>query len=116
MNMKAKVQYNDLVGTAAADISDFYLNSLNDYLKQRYPNFDWNRYYCVGCSFYASYGQYASVSFICNDKIESKYCRISPSKEFTLQDFFELFKRFSIVMTTEGHVDIKVDEKDDITI
>ena len=114
--MKARVQYNDLVGTAAADISDFHLNSLNVFLKQRYPDFDWDRYNCVGCSFYASYGQYASVSFICNDKIDSKFCRISPSKEFSLQDFFELFKRFSIVMTTEGLADIEINENDDITI
>lgn len=114
--MKAKVQYNDLVGTAAADISDFYLNSLNDYLKQHFPNVDWERYYCVGCSFYASYGQYPNVTFICNDKKESKYCRLSPSKEYTLQEFFELFKRFSIVITTEGLVDIDIDENDDITI
>lgn len=35
--MKAKVQYNDLVGTAAADISDYYRNSLQVYLKATFP-------------------------------------------------------------------------------
>lgn len=30
--MKASVQYNDFIGTAAADISDFYQTSLQNYL------------------------------------------------------------------------------------
>ena len=30
--MIASVQYNDLRGTAAADVSDFYMNSLQNYL------------------------------------------------------------------------------------
>ena len=38
--MEASVQYNDFTGTAAADISDYYLNSMNEYLKRRYPSFD----------------------------------------------------------------------------
>lgn len=38
--MKATVQYNDLVGTAAADISDFYNYSLQEYLQKRFPKYD----------------------------------------------------------------------------
>jgi hypothetical protein len=41
--MKATVQYNDLVGTAAADISDFYNNSLQEYLQKRFPKYDSGR-------------------------------------------------------------------------
>ena len=108
--MKAEVQYNDLVGTAAADISDFYLNSLNEYLRKNYPNFNWDRYYCVGCGFYASYGQYPSVYFLCKDEVESIYCQLSPTEELSLQEFFELFKRFSIVITAKGYENIEIDE------
>ena len=33
--MIASVQYNDLRGTAAADVSDFYMNSLKNYLIEK---------------------------------------------------------------------------------
>ena len=33
--MIASVQYNDLRGTAAADVSDFYMNSLQNYLIEK---------------------------------------------------------------------------------
>ena len=46
--MKAKVQYNDIVGTAAADISDFVNNDMQAYLVQTYPSYDANRYKCRG--------------------------------------------------------------------
>lgn len=96
--MKAKVQYNDFIGTVAADLSDYYFNSINEYLKQHYPFFDWNRYFCIGCEFFTSYGQYLSVSFICRDLIDKKLHRLLPENEFSLEVFFELFKRFSIVL------------------
>lgn len=96
--MKAKVQYNDIVGTAAADISDYYLNSLTEYLKSNFKNFDSGRYTCVGCEFYASYGQYPNVYFVCKDNKDSSYRIFKPNKEYTLEDFFEMFKRFSITI------------------
>lgn len=34
--MIASVQYNDLRGTAAADVSDFYMNSLQNYLIEKF--------------------------------------------------------------------------------
>ena len=49
--MKAKVQYNDLTGTAAADITDFSLNSLEKYLTDHFENYDTERISVsgVGC-------------------------------------------------------------------
>lgn len=50
--MKATVQYNDLVGTAAADISDFYNNSLHAYLQKRFPKYASGRFSCIGCDIF----------------------------------------------------------------
>lgn len=111
--MEASVQYNDFTGTAAADISDYYLNSMNEYLKRRYPSFDWERYYCVGCEFYASYGQYPSVFFICQDANDSNHHLLRPEKDFSLEEFFELFKRFSIVIGRNNIGEVEIDEAED---
>jgi len=113
--MKAKVQYNDFVGTAAADISDYYLNSLNDYLEKMYSNYDSKKYYCVGCEFYTSYGQYPSVRFICRDMEKNSYHQFQPEQDISLVDFFELFKRFSIVIG-QGIENIGVDEDENIIL
>ncbi len=113
--MKAKVQYNDFIGTAAADISDYYLNSLNEYLEKRYSNYDSERYYCVGCEFYTSYGQYPSVRFVCRDIENNSYHQFRPEQEFSLVDFFELFKRFSIVIG-QGIDNIEIDENENIIL
>ena len=68
--MKARVQYNDLTGTAAADITDFSLNSLEKYLTDHFENYDTERYFCVGCRLNLG-GQTSttvSIRFICLDK------------------------------------------------
>lgn len=97
--MKAKVQYDDIVGTAAADISDFVNNDMQAYLVQTYPNYDADRYKCKGYSFYISQGQRANVEFICYDTQENAYARLTPvSKQITLENAFEMFKRFNIVI------------------
>lgn len=41
--MKASVQYNDLKGTSAADISDFHKCSLQNYLINSYEQYDGDR-------------------------------------------------------------------------
>ena len=97
--MKAKVQYNDIVGTAAADISDFVNNDMQAYLVQTYPSYDANRYKCRGYSFYVSQGMRASVEFICYDTQEKKFARLTPiNKVISLENAFEMFKRFNIVL------------------
>ena len=67
--MIASVQYNDLRGTAAADVSDFHMNSLQKYLMATYKTYDYERYVCRGCVMWIS-GQMdepsLSISFLCS--------------------------------------------------
>jgi len=48
--MIASVQYNDLRGTAATDIADGYMNSLQKYLMDTYEKYNSERYVCRGCT------------------------------------------------------------------
>nr|DAD67487.1 MAG TPA: hypothetical protein [Siphoviridae sp. cttdo1] len=67
--MKASVQYNDLVGTAAADITDFIGgNSLDEIAK--YVQLDTERFKLVGLSIYGT--EKPSISLICIDKEQSQ--------------------------------------------
>lgn len=71
--MKACVQYNDLKGTAAADVTDAYHNMLQKYLSDNFEKYDANRYECRGCTIWIS-GQVVKVEgnlrFICYDKLK----------------------------------------------
>ena len=74
--MKASVQYDDLKGTAAADVSDFHQSSLQNYLVGSYEQYDGDRYECYGCSIFISGQQIqpqGNIVFVCKDKIENKY-------------------------------------------
>ena len=98
--MKANVQYNDLRGTAAADVSDFYRNSLQTYLTDSYKGYDVERYYCEGFTMWASdCSKTVNVGFVCRDKKEGKYVKFVP-EDYTFDRLFELFKRFNVVMGT----------------
>jgi hypothetical protein len=97
--MKASVQYNDIVGTAAADVSDFFNNNLQSYLKSMFKDFDGDRYRCDGCRLYMSdHGNHAYVKFVCYDTVENKYVYLVPVKNYTLEDMTKMFKRFDVVM------------------
>lgn len=97
--MKASVQYNDYLGTAAADASDF--GSLGAYLKGR--GVDTERYWPVGVELDAGNDGYVSLGFICLDKKRNdqavKVCFESKDK---LEDFIGLFKRLNVVLTWAG--------------
>ncbi len=98
--MRATVQYNDFLGSAAADISDHF--SLSDFLEQH--NVDTERFYAVGAEFYCGYSDFFSVSIICVDKErsndEKKYMvNLSFENDITKDEFFDLFKRFNVVIT-----------------
>lgn len=96
--MKAIVQYNDLFGTAAADVSDFYSNSLQTYLIDSYKSYDSERYYCEGFTMWASdSSKTVNVGFVCLDKVERKYVKFVPEC-YTFDRLFQLFKRFNVVM------------------
>lgn len=112
--MKADVQYNDFIGTSAADISDN--TNLNKFLASRGVNTD--RYDSVGASFYAGYSDFFSASIICIDKQKSTdekpyLVSVSFENEFDKDEFFNLFKRFNVVISTKnsGHQDKEIDEE-----
>lgn len=112
--MKASVQYNDFEGSAAADASDFYQNSLQNYLVKSYKQYDEDRYVCIGCTLFVSGQQdipQGTIRFVCFDKVENKYVKFCPEAELSLNDIFSLFKRFEVVIgkNIEG---IKVDSED----
>ena len=108
--MKATVQYNDLVGTAAADVSDFYNNSLQDYLQRRFPKYDSERFRCVGCDvFFGGQGSNLGlISFICLDQVENKYVRMRSKNVWSVEEVIDIFKRLSIVIGKGIH-DIETD-------
>ena len=99
--MKAEVQYNDLVGTAAADISDFHNNSVEDFLVKEFPKYDKQRYNCYGGTINIS-GQnpspIVSINFVCFDKEQNKFVNLCPLKDMAFDEVFSLFKRFHVVI------------------
>ena len=116
--MIASVQYNDLRGTAAADVADGYMNSLQKYLIDTYDKYNSERYVCRGCTMYIG-GQREvpsiSLSFICWDSEDEKYVRFYPQKDIELNEAFSLFKRFEIVIGKNVN-DIEVDSDDYIDL
>ncbi|OJV32035.1 MAG: hypothetical protein BGO29_00945 [Bacteroidales bacterium 36-12] len=111
--MKADVQYNDFVGTSAADISDF--SHLNDFLSAR--GVDTSRYDSIGARFYAGYSHSFSASIICVDKETSTpnnpyIVTIRFENKFEKDEFFDLFKRFNVVILKKygGYKDREIDE------
>jgi hypothetical protein len=69
--MKADVQYNDFIGTAAADISDFLGSKYGDNLESfgKYFKLDLNRFKVVGLSIYGTENHY--ISLLCVDSEKS---------------------------------------------
>ena len=95
--MKADVQYNDYIGTAAADMSDFDCNRILSYLEQKGIKDD--RYEFLGISFYASGDAGgASFDFICRDKEDGTVKNIAFEKEQSVDEFLQFFKRFNVVL------------------
>mgnify|MGYP000137004518 FL=1 len=116
--MKAKTQYNDIKGTAAADVSDHQMNSLQYYLEKTYPNYDSERYVCRGCSIWIG-GQDVvpkmDIRFVCEDSLDHKYVAFSPKKEMSIEEILSLFKRFNIVMGKDID-DIEVNDDDNFEL
>lgn len=99
--MKASVQYDDYVGTAAADISDFI--TLYEVLKNW--GVDTERYYPVGISFFSGINDFVNFSILREDRMENhgKIVKIRYDKEpgYSIKDIMELFKRFEVIVTTK---------------
>jgi len=112
--MEAIVQYNDFIGSAAADISDHI--DLNAFLIRR--GVDTDRYDAIGASFYHGYSDFFRGSIICLDKknsIQEKpyIVALSFEAEFTHEEFFDLFKRFDVEITLKygGYREHSIDEE-----
>ena len=112
--MIASVQYNDLRGTAAADVSDHCMNSLQIYLAKTFESYDSDRYFCHGCKMWVSERSMVSLSFICLDKIKGKFVSFRPDY-YSLENAFELFKRFEVVIGVDIN-EIEVDENDSLKL
>jgi hypothetical protein len=114
--MKVTVQYNDFIGTAAADISDH--TDLNKFLASR--GIDTDRYEAIGASFYYGYSDFFSASIICIDRQQSTksnkfITKISFEDEFDREEFFDLFKRFNVVISTKHGNYSELEVKEEIT-
>ncbi len=104
--MKAFVQYNDYVGSTAADISDF--TTLEKYLEE--INVDTKRYYPIGIEFFTSYGDRCNVSIICKDVTNNNSLVELRLDEMSISTFFSLFKRLEIILHMKGYEDRDIDK------
>jgi len=111
--MKAETKYNDFIGTAAADRGD--INDIHTFFKSK--NVDVERYRPIGVTFGFSYKDSFEAMIYCVDKNKStneKPYIISVyfgESKFSKDDFFNLFKRFSVVVSEKIYEESKVDEK-----
>ena len=109
--MKAETKYCDFSGTVAADISD-HIN-LNQFLTARGVSLE--RYEAVGVRLYSSCIAGSAVSIFCIDKIQSidgkpYLVQLDFKQEITKEEFFSLFKRFELIMTTTGYQELEIDK------
>ena len=116
--MIASVQCNDLRGTAAADVSDSHMNSLQNYLIDPLKKYDSNRYVCQGCTICINgTGIRASidVSYICWDRRDDKYVRFHPLRDLTFEEIFSVFKCFEVVIGKDIN-EIEINEDDTLDL
>lgn len=97
--MKANVQYNDYVGSSAADISDN--KTLNMFLESRGVCTD--RYDAIGTKFYTCYNDFFYATIICKyKKLSTKHKKyivsINFENEIKKNEFFDLFKRLNVIL------------------
>lgn len=114
--MKASVQYNDVIGTVAADVADWYSNSLQKFLETTFKSYDGNRFSCRGCTAFIGERNTVSVHFICLDRESDTFVRLSPKMYWTTEEFFSLFKRLEIVIGRDMEELNSVDEMSIITL
>lgn len=101
--MKAETQYNDYVGTVAADISDHI--DLNQFISKRGVSTE--RYEAIGARFYSSCIGGSSASIICIDKVQSiddkkHIIQLDFEQKLDKEKFFSLFKRFELIISSYG--------------
>lgn len=119
MKTKAKVPYGDFIGTSAADNSDVYGDKkpLDNYLAKHGVNP--NRYEAIGAGFSTFYNSSFYTSIICIDKDQStetnKYI-VKIKTEMSKNEFFDLFKEFSVVITKNLHNYHNIEINDNVSI
>lgn len=95
--MKAKVQYNDYLGTTAADRCDMFVENpgkMNGIIIEKFTlPLDASDYQFVGISVYTIKVETASVDFFYKHKHSGQVVKIHKYGVF-LQDILSLFKRF----------------------
>lgn len=96
--MEAKTHYNDFKGTVAADISDYFVNSMDEYLFNKSNKYDKNRFKCIGCEFMLLGKDKLDSVFYCRDIKDGSIVPIRLKEGICLSELFVIFKSFSIVM------------------
>ena len=98
--MRAKTRYDDFVGTVAADISDYLdRECLKALIPPEIP--DPERYAVVGFEFYAHCADMIFL-LLCRDMREEDGSLVAIEINCDLSSFFNLFKRFSLNLRSEG--------------
>lgn len=110
--MKATVQYNDYVGSTAADISDF--TTLEKYLEE--IDVDIKRYHPIGVKFFTSYGDGCNVSILCEDMVNDNSLVELRLDEMSIPDFFSLFKRLEVILHLKSSGDRDITQSITINI
>jgi hypothetical protein len=105
--MKAKVQYNDWKGTAAADIADDFANSIDEYLRYKSPKYNKSQYHCIGCELQPYDIDKLDAVFYCREIKTGKITPMRFSSELDLTELRVMFKRFNVVIGE------RIDEVDD---
>jgi len=112
IKMKATVQYNDYVGSTAADISDF--TTLEKYLEE--IDVDIKRYHPIGVKFFTSYGDGCNVSILCEDMVNDNSLVELRLDEMSIPDFFSLFKRLEVILHLKSSGDRDITQSITINI
>lgn len=98
--MEASVQYNDYLGTAAADFSDF--EELSNFLKSK--GVDVERFNPIGVRLDTRYTESISYYIICTDNKhkDDLLVQIGFEGKCSFEEFFNLFKRLEIILVWNG--------------
>lgn len=112
--MKAKVKYNDYVGTAAADFAD--MMTLTGYLKSK--GLDVDRYEPIGVRFCFGEGGLFVVYFLCVDRNikNRKVVAIRFEDGISKEEMLNLFKRLEVILTWNKGYDYSTWELDEDVI
>lgn len=115
-DMGASTQYNDLIGTTAAD-RDTHDDFINSFLQTR--GVDTDRFRSIGSRFYQSDSGTFSAFFICidNEKTDGKtehIVEIGFETDITPAEYFNLFRRYEGIVVQDHYKDHKIE--DQITI